>query len=98
MVSIRLKEYKPYGTKKYKKKKKSNPKDKNRESKQDKPKTHKVVKGDTLSKIAKKYLGDSSRYTEIKKLNKIANPNSLKVGQIIKLPQEVENGYKYIDT
>lgn len=85
MVAIRLKEYKPYGTKTYKKNKKIKPKGKSRDYK-DTPKTYKVVKGDTLAKIAKKYLGDSSRYSEIAKLNKISNPNSLKVGQVIKLP------------
>lgn len=85
MVAIRLKEYKSYGTKTYKKNKKIKPKGKSRDYK-DIPKTYKVVKGDTLSKIAKKTFGDSSRYKEIAKLNKISNPNSLKVGKVIKLP------------
>lgn len=85
MVSIRLKEYKPYGTKTYKVNKKIKPKGKSRDYK-DTPKTYKVVKGDTLSQIAKKYLGDSSRYKEIAKLNKISNPNLIYVGQVIKLP------------
>lgn len=85
MVDIRLKEYKTYGTKTYKKNKKVKLKGKLRDIK-DTPKTYKVVKGDTLSKIAKKKLGDSSRYNEIAKLNKISNSNSLKVGQVIKLP------------
>lgn len=85
MVAIRLKEYKAYGTKTYKKNKKIKPKGKSRDYKT-MPKTHKVIKGDTLSKIAKKYLGDSSRYKEIAKLNKISNPNSLKIGTVIKLP------------
>ena len=85
MVDIRLKEYKSYGTKKYKKRKKMKPKGKLREQKGT-PKTYKIVKGDTLAKISKKTLGDSSRYKEIAKLNKISNPNKLKVGKIIKLP------------
>lgn len=84
MVSIRLKEYRVYGTKTYKKKV-VKPKN-NRVAQVKKPKTYKVVKGDTLSKIAKKYLGDSSRYMEIAKLNKISNPNLIYVGQVIKLP------------
>ncbi|MGE7951942.1 LysM peptidoglycan-binding domain-containing protein [Lysinibacillus xylanilyticus] len=49
------------------------------------PKTHTVVKGDTLWAIAKKYLGDGSKYTELAKLNNISNPNVIKVGQVIKL-------------
>jgi len=51
----------------------------------EKPKTHTVVKGDTLWAIAKKYLGDGSKYTELAKLNNISNPNVIKIGQVIKL-------------
>lgn len=49
------------------------------------PKTHTVKSGETLWAIAKKYLGDGSKYTELAKLNKISNPNVIKVGQVIKL-------------
>lgn len=49
------------------------------------PKTHTVVKGDTLWAIAKKYLGDGSKFPELAKLNNIKNPNEIKVGQVIKL-------------
>lgn len=49
------------------------------------PKTHTVKSGETLWAIAKKYLGDGSKYTELAKLNKITNPNVIKVGQVIKL-------------
>lgn len=48
-----------------------------------KPKTHKVVSGDTLGKIAAKY---KTTVATLAKLNKIANVNSIKVGQVIKLP------------
>jgi murein DD-endopeptidase MepM/ murein hydrolase activator NlpD len=48
-----------------------------------KPKSHKVVSGDTLGKIAAKY---GTTVTVLAKLNKIANVNSIKVGQVIKLP------------
>ena len=51
----------------------------------EKPKTHTVKSGETLWAIAKKYLGDGSKYTELAKLNKISNPNVIKVGQVIKL-------------
>lgn len=46
------------------------------------PKTHKVVKGDCLWNIAKKYLGKGSRYPEIKKANWDTYP-SLKKNNII---------------
>jgi len=46
-----------------------------------------VKSGDTLWGIAQKYLGKGSRYNEIAKLNKISNPNRIKVGQTIQLPK-----------
>jgi len=49
------------------------------------PKTHKVVAGETLWAIAKKELGNGARYTELAKLNNLSNPNSIRVGQVIKL-------------
>jgi len=49
------------------------------------PRTHTVVRGDTLWAICKKHLGDGSKYTEIAKLNGIKNPNLINVGQVIKL-------------
>ncbi|MEJ3717119.1 LysM peptidoglycan-binding domain-containing protein [Paenibacillus polymyxa] len=53
-----------------------------------KPKTVKVKAGDTLWIIAKKNLGDGSRYKEIQILNKITNAQAkrLKVGQVLRLP------------
>lgn len=54
----------------------------------DKPqnKTYIVKSGDTLWAIAKRELNDGSRYPEIAKLNNIANPNLIYVGQEITLP------------
>ena len=48
--------------------------------------THTVVAGDTLFNIAKEYLGDGNRYTEIAQLNNIANPDLINVGQVITIP------------
>lgn len=50
--------------------------------------TYTVVKGDCLWKIAKKLLGDGSRYTEIYNLNrdKISNPNLIYPGQVLTIP------------
>lgn len=48
--------------------------------------THKVVKGDTLSKLAEKYLGSKSRAAEIMALNKITDPNQIKLGSVLKIP------------
>lgn len=49
------------------------------------PKTHTVKSGETLWAIAKKYLGDGSKYTDLAKINNISNPNVIKAGQVIKL-------------
>jgi nucleoid-associated protein YgaU len=49
---------------------------------------HTVVAGDTLSKIAKAYLGDAGRYMEIFNANTgtVSNPDQIKVGQTLNLP------------
>lgn len=51
-------------------------------------KTYTVKSGDTLWNIAKKYLGNGSKYTEIynKNKNKIQNPNLIYPGQVLTLP------------
>jgi nucleoid-associated protein YgaU len=49
---------------------------------------HTVVAGETLSKIAKAYLGDAGRYMEIFKANAgtLSNPDMIKVGQKLDIP------------
>jgi len=49
---------------------------------------HTVASGDTLSKLAKSYLGDPSRYMEIFKVNAdtLSNPDQIKVGQRLNIP------------
>ncbi|MGG0663402.1 LysM peptidoglycan-binding domain-containing protein [Viridibacillus arvi] len=93
-VPIVLKQYQDYGTKtiklkKPKKKSKTKKKvavaSKKRPSAKTAPKTHKVVKDDTLWAICKKYLGDGSKYPEIAKKNNIKNPHLIYPGQVIKL-------------
>jgi len=46
-------------------------------------KKYTVKAGDTLSAIAKKQYGDSSKYTLLVSKNKLKNPNSIKVGQVL---------------
>lgn len=48
-------------------------------------KTYTVKSGDTLWNIAKKQLGDGSKYKDLATLNNISNPNFLTVGQVLKL-------------
>ena len=49
---------------------------------------HEVVEGDTLSKIAEKYYGDSSLYPQIFEANKniLTDPNKIKIGQKLRIP------------
>jgi murein DD-endopeptidase MepM/ murein hydrolase activator NlpD len=49
---------------------------------------HTVEKGDTLSKLAKAYLGNGNLWPQIFEINKdtLINPNKLKIGQKIKIP------------
>lgn len=49
------------------------------------PKIVTVKSGDTLWAIAKRELGDGSKYTELAKLNNLSNPNLIHPGQVIKL-------------
>jgi LysM repeat protein len=52
------------------------------------PQTHRIVDGDTLSKLAGEYLGRADRYLEIYELNRdvLANPDLLPIGSLLKIP------------
>ena len=49
---------------------------------------HTVESGDTLSKLAKHFLGDTNRYMDIFNINKdqLNDPDMIKVGQRLKIP------------
>ena len=49
---------------------------------------HEVKSGDTLSKIAKAYLGDANAYPKIFEINRdqLSDPDKIQVGQKLKLP------------
>ena len=49
---------------------------------------HDVVRGDTLSAIAKKYYGDASKYPVIFEANKpmLTDPNKIYPGQKLRIP------------
>ncbi len=50
--------------------------------------TYKVVSGDSLSKIAKRFYGDANAYNKIFDVNRdqLSDPDKIKVGQELKLP------------
>jgi nucleoid-associated protein YgaU len=53
--------------------------------------THTVVSGDSLSKIAKKYLGNANRWNELYEANRAVvgdNPNLIKPGQVLTIPED----------
>lgn len=93
-VSIKLKQYKDYGTKLVNVKR-TTAQVASATVQKPRPaetapslKTYTVKQGDTLWAIAKKYLGDGNRYTEIYNLNKnkVSNPNLIYPGQVLTLP------------
>ena len=96
-VKVNLKQYKAYGTKTVTIKQPDTPAEPPKATVQEAPRptatapkttTYTVKSGDCLWNIAKKYLGDGSRYTEIYNLNKdkIKNPNLIYPNQVLTLP------------
>ena len=57
------------------------------------PATYTVKPGDTLSKIAKEFLGDANAYMEIFNANRdqLTDPNLIKQGQVLKIPQHAHH-------
>jgi nucleoid-associated protein YgaU len=55
--------------------------------------TYTVKSGDTLSKIAKEFLGDADAYMEIFNANRdqLTDPNLIKPGQVLKIPQHAHH-------
>lgn len=55
------------------------------------PQTYTVVKGDSLSKIAKRLYGNANRWREIFEANRdqLKNPDLIKPGQVLKLPADI---------
>ena len=55
----------------------------------DEGRTYTVQSGDTLSKIAKEYLGDANAYMDIFNANRdlLSDPDRIKPGQVLKIPQ-----------
>ena len=92
VINVVLKQYKDFGEVVVKMDKKkvgdktvvTVQKEKERVTSKTPPKQHKVKSGDTLWAIAKKELGDGSRYQELADLNGISNPNVIIPGQVIR--------------
>ena len=54
--------------------------------------TYTVKTGDTLSKIAKQFLGDANAYMDIYNANRdqLSDPDQIKPGQVLKIPNQVQ--------
>jgi nucleoid-associated protein YgaU len=54
--------------------------------------TYTVKPGDTLSKIAKHFLGDANAYNDIFEANRdqLSDPDKIKPGQVLKIPHAME--------
>lgn len=93
VVSIKLKEYKDFGTKTVVVNSANdsvtleNVRDTSNSPMPTSAKQYTVKSGDTLWALAKKNYGDGSKYTVIAKANKIANPNLIYVNQKITIPK-----------
>jgi nucleoid-associated protein YgaU len=59
------------------------------------PRTHRIIDGDSLQKLAKRYLQDANRADEIYAMNRdvLANPDLLPIGAEIKLPAVKATGH-----
>jgi len=54
--------------------------------------THTIKDGDTLMKLAQRYLGDAQRWRELYEANRsrIADPQLLPIGVVVEIPSEAE--------
>lgn len=57
---------------------------------------HITKPGETLSKISYTYYDTTNKYLEIAQYNNISNPNSIKCGQEIKIPMDIDKVEKQI--
>jgi nucleoid-associated protein YgaU len=46
--------------------------------------------GDTLDRVAAKYYGDSTRWRSIATINGISDPLTIRPGQLLSIPEQVE--------
>lgn len=48
--------------------------------------TYTIKKGDTLGSISKKFYGTTTKWKDIAEVNKISNPATIKIGQVLEIP------------
>lgn len=90
MASIRLKQYKQYGTKTATLKTNADGTqtaviDEPRLTTKPVPNTAKILKNQTLLQLVKKNFGNTKMFNHIKKINGITNPNNIPTGTVLRL-------------
>ena len=50
------------------------------------PTTYRIARGDTLGKLAARFYGSPAKYTLIVTANQITNPDKLRIGQLLVIP------------
>ena len=58
--------------------------------------THKIVDGDTLSRLAQRYLGSADRYQQIYEANRdvLRSPDLLPIGKVLRLPDPADRSVR----
>ncbi|MEU5942427.1 LysM domain-containing protein [Micromonospora sp. NPDC047548] len=56
------------------------------------PPVYRVAKGDYLGEVAERFLDDFDRYREVARVNRLADPDRIRPGQLIKLPARADDG------
>ena len=57
-----------------------------KEQKPEVPKTHRMQRGESLTRISQKYYGTKDSVRAILRINTFANPDNIPVGAVVKLP------------
>ena len=65
---------------------KSNASNQVKEEKPERPKTHRIQRGESLTRISQKYYGTKDSVRAILRINHFANPDNIPVGAVVKLP------------
>lgn len=57
-----------------------------KQAKEERPKTHRMQRGESLTRVSQKYYGTKDSVRAILRINTFADPNNIPVGAVVKLP------------
>ena len=55
-------------------------------AKEERPRTHRMQRGESLTRVSQKYYGTKDSVRAILRINTFADPNNIPVGAVVKLP------------